>query len=333
MSITPRRWRRRIRVTSIRGASGSLIPSDLRIRLPQVYRHKVEETVVLLPDEPRKSQLHHRRGARVRVRRRGELHLPSELLELSTVQDGTVADGEHLPPERLEFPHKVVGRADRRLGLAHDAPGHRAVHGEEELAATSVDRGGDELPGRTHRVGERVERADAHDRDGEDLRERLARLDAHPQPREQPGADPDRDPADPAELDAGPGEELPEGRRDGYLVGAAGDSDLAQELPLGAERDRGLRGRGVYAEDDHAGSLQASSARSRRGQRSAHEAPLPPSPAPRSSPAPTETSSTRRWASGRRVSIASPHSTNTTPPPSVISSNPRSSTSWILSSR
>src|SRR5438445_11841127 len=34
--MTPRRWRRRMRWISSSGAGGSLIPSDLRIRLPQV---------------------------------------------------------------------------------------------------------------------------------------------------------------------------------------------------------------------------------------------------------------------------------------------------------
>src|SRR3954469_10060703 len=74
IDMTPRRWRRRMRVTSSLGASGSLIPSDLRIRLPQVERHDVVQPIELLPEEPRGREFHERRRVRVAVRRRCELY-------------------------------------------------------------------------------------------------------------------------------------------------------------------------------------------------------------------------------------------------------------------
>src|SRR5438067_668230 len=57
MAITPRRWRRRIRLISSLEASGSLIPSDLRIRFPQVERDDIVRSVELLAKEPRDREL------------------------------------------------------------------------------------------------------------------------------------------------------------------------------------------------------------------------------------------------------------------------------------
>src|SRR3954467_1985001 len=74
IAITPRRWRRRIFVTSRLAAPGSAIPRDLSIRLPQVHRHDVEHLVVFLSEEPRHCQLDERVRVGVRGRGRGELH-------------------------------------------------------------------------------------------------------------------------------------------------------------------------------------------------------------------------------------------------------------------
>src|SRR5947209_14167984 len=93
--MTPRRWRRRIRVTSSRGACVSLVPSDLRIRLPQVYRHDPMRLVELFPQEPRYRQLQQARGLRVTDGSRGELERGPCLGELMLVQDGTVSHAQH----------------------------------------------------------------------------------------------------------------------------------------------------------------------------------------------------------------------------------------------
>src|ERR687898_42787 len=119
--MTPRRWRRRIRVTSSRGASGSLIPSDLRIRLPQVHRYQVRRPVGLLADEPRGRQADQRRGPRVRERGRGQFHTGVYLLELLPVQDGTVADEQHLVALDLELGGQRVRRGPAGLPTPPDA--------------------------------------------------------------------------------------------------------------------------------------------------------------------------------------------------------------------
>src|SRR5207247_11138304 len=109
MAITPRRWRRRIRVTSSRGASGSLIPSDLRIRLPQVERQHLERPVGLLPDEARNGQLDHLRRLWVALRRRGAVYPRADLLELLRVQDGSVAQAKHPFAAGLQLGDQVAG--------------------------------------------------------------------------------------------------------------------------------------------------------------------------------------------------------------------------------
>src|SRR6202795_5312236 len=97
MALTPRRWRRRIRVTSSLEACCPLIPRDLSIRLPQVQRDDVEEPVVLFAEEPGYRELDQRACARVRRERPTDLNPMAQLLEFMAVEHRTVADRQHLP--------------------------------------------------------------------------------------------------------------------------------------------------------------------------------------------------------------------------------------------
>src|SRR5206468_2175577 len=161
MAITPRRWRRRIRVTSSRGASGSLIPSDLRIRLPQVERQHLERPVGLLPDEARDGQLDHPRRLWVGLRGRGELYPRSDLLELFAIQDGTVAHEQHLFPGRLQLGGQVAGWGHPILANAHHAPGDPPVERVENLSSAGIDHGPDQPARVADPEGQDVQRGDA----------------------------------------------------------------------------------------------------------------------------------------------------------------------------
>ena len=90
--------------------------------------------------------------------------------------------------------------------------------------------------------------------------------------REQPGPDPDGEPADLAEVDAGPGEQLLERRGHALLPGLARDLDPPEDRRLGADRDRDLWGRGVDPDDDHADHRPSAAAIA--SPRSAQEAPV-----------------------------------------------------------
>src|SRR5438552_1206738 len=111
--MTPRRWRRRILTISSLDVAGSAVPRDLSIRLPQVQRRDIEQPIVLLPQEPRGGELH--QGGRVRVceDRGRDLETTATLLgEHIAIQDGTVADREHIAGQGLQ------GRGDRFLAGA-----------------------------------------------------------------------------------------------------------------------------------------------------------------------------------------------------------------------
>src|SRR5437870_544187 len=122
--MTPRRWRRRILAISSRGASMSLVPGDLRIRLPQVQGHDVERPVEFFAQEPWHGELDDRLRRRVSHERRGELHTWAQLGDLIVIQDGTVPDSKHLAGYGLELRQQVFGRGDGGLPLANDAAGH-----------------------------------------------------------------------------------------------------------------------------------------------------------------------------------------------------------------
>src|SRR5207249_3695032 len=92
MAMTPLRWRRRIRVTSTSPTSSTLVPVDLRIRLPHVVRLELEQPGELFPFEPRDGQLDQRARGREGVRRRGELDAPARSLQRATVQQGAAPD-------------------------------------------------------------------------------------------------------------------------------------------------------------------------------------------------------------------------------------------------
>src|SRR4029078_7856124 len=115
MAMTPRRWRRRIFVTSRLAAPSSVVPRDLSIRLPQVHRHDIEHLVMLLPEEPRYRELDERRGVRVCDPGRGELDPGAHRSEHLPVQDGTVADRKPLSRASLDL-------GDESLRRLHEPP-------------------------------------------------------------------------------------------------------------------------------------------------------------------------------------------------------------------
>src|SRR4029450_5816929 len=91
------------------------------------------------PDEPRGRQADQRRGPRVRERDRGQLHTGVYLLELLPVQDGTVADEEHLAALNLELGRQRVRRGHPVLPVPHDAARDRTIQAVEHLPSAGVD--------------------------------------------------------------------------------------------------------------------------------------------------------------------------------------------------
>src|SRR4029079_4352784 len=122
MAMTPRRWRRRIFVTSRLAAPSSVVPRDLSIRLPQVHRHDIEHLVMLLPEEPRYRELDKRRGVRVCDPGRGELDPDPHRSEHLPVQDGTVADRKHLSRASLDLSDEGLRTLYDRLTPAQHRP-------------------------------------------------------------------------------------------------------------------------------------------------------------------------------------------------------------------
>src|ERR687896_1072239 len=130
IAITPRRWRRRIRVTSSRGASGSLIPSDLRIRLPQVERYHVGRPVRIFPDEPGSREVDERRRRGSGLRRRGDRGADTRLDQLPSIQDGTVPHEQHLVAQRLKLGGEGIRAVDPVVAETHHASGNAPIQGE-----------------------------------------------------------------------------------------------------------------------------------------------------------------------------------------------------------
>src|SRR2546427_3508434 len=103
MAMTPLRWRRRMREISSSIGSSTLVPGDLRIRLPHVVRANVIQPVEVFTLEAGDGQLHERCGGRESVRRRGELDMASRFLQLPTVHQGTVPDQQDILRTRNEL--------------------------------------------------------------------------------------------------------------------------------------------------------------------------------------------------------------------------------------
>ena len=156
-------------VTSSLGASGSLIPSDLRIRLPYVHRDDVEQPVVLLAQEPR------RRPAPPARRRRDAPRPARRTLPGSRALRALAGTGwhrsptrKHLPGQRLQLGDQVVGRHHEVVGLPDHPAGHGPVDGGEHLAALRASITAAIRPRREpDRVREGVEARDADDRDAQ----------------------------------------------------------------------------------------------------------------------------------------------------------------------
>src|SRR5439155_17149338 len=253
-----------------------------------------------------------------------------------SVQDGTVADGQHTAGQRLQIRGEVVRRGDRILRSPHHSAGDRAVDGAEHLAAAPVHDRQDPPAGESDRIRQGVEAREAQDHGPRDLREGLGRLDADPQTGEQARADADRDTTHLPEVDPGPAQEPFQGRGDGFLPGATGDLDPPEDLLLRADRHGDLGGRRLDRNDDHVPGLQGSVAIASSSARSSHEGPtavITMRRASGSAVGSSVVSSTRSRSSGRSSSTASPHSTISTQAPSSNSSSPRSTTSWTRSNR
>lgn len=145
-----------------------------------------------------------------------------------------------------------LGRADQRPPelLAGDG-----IAGGENLAAASVEHGQPPaLAGRlAEAAGERVERADAAQRQAAGKGERPRGGDPDPQPGEGAGADPDRDPLDrpPTPCRRDRGFDLPQQSRRVQRRAALGGADqrLVQDLSLGERADRGVAAGRIEAED------------------------------------------------------------------------------------
>src|SRR5213082_610853 len=88
--------------------SGSLIPSDLRIRLPQVEGHNLERPIEFFPLQAGNRKLHQGGGLRIRERRRRELHLSAEAGELPPVPQRAVPDEDDLLAAGLELRYEAV---------------------------------------------------------------------------------------------------------------------------------------------------------------------------------------------------------------------------------
>ena len=101
----------------------------------------------------------------------------------------------------------------------------------------------------------------------------LGRLDPDPEPGEQSRTDADGDPPDLLELEVAPDQQLLERGGHRLLPRLAGDRHPAHDLVLRADRNAGLRRRGLDPHDDHWPLLQGARATSSSGQRSAHAAP------------------------------------------------------------
>ena len=78
---------------------------------------------------------------------------------------------------------------------------------------------------------------------------------------------PDGDAADVLQLDAGPLEETLDRRHHVVVPADAGEPRRPDDLPFGAERDRGLFGRGVDTQDDHDASPPGRSSTARAAAR------------------------------------------------------------------
>src|SRR5437899_8980647 len=335
--MTPRRWRRRILTISSLDVAGSAVPRDLSIRLPQVQGRDIEQPIVLLPQEPRGGELHQRGRVRVCEGRGRDLETTATPLgEHISIQDGTVADREHIAGERLQIRGEVVRRRDRVLRVAHHATRDRAVRSAEHLPAAGVHDGKDPAAGESDRVRKGVEAREAQDHGLRDLGEGLRRLHADPQAGEQARADADRDATDLPEVDPRPRQEPFQGRGDRFLAGATEDLDPPEDLLLGTDRDGDLRGRRLDGDDDHRSAPHGPVTAPSSSARSSHEGPSAVIAMRRASEPPavsSEVSSTRSRSSGKSSSTASPHSTISTQALSSNSSSARSTTSWTRSSR
>src|SRR5919201_5592756 len=97
-----------MRVTSSSAGPRSFIPTDLRIRLPQIQGRHIEQAVVVLPQEPGDGKLNHCRRAGMRQSEGRELDLRPERLQLTAVPERTVAHEEDLLSGGLELPDQLV---------------------------------------------------------------------------------------------------------------------------------------------------------------------------------------------------------------------------------
>jgi hypothetical protein len=160
-----------------------------------------------------------------------------------------------------DAPLQLLGRGDERLP---DALPALAVERCEDLAAAGVEHREVRAiePRLADSAAERIEGADAGDRQAEAGTEPPRRRDPDPQAGEGAGAEPDREQLDPLPAACRRGNLLDlgqqRGRVTGRAVGAEAQQRLPQDLAAAPGAGGGVRGRGVEA-DDYQGVAAASS--------------------------------------------------------------------------
>src|SRR5947208_14542604 len=127
MAMMPFRWRRRILAISSSTGSSTLIPGDLRIRLPHVERTNIVEPVVLLPLEARYGELDQFGRGREGLRRGRELHMIPDLLELVPKGERSIAHQQDILRARFELRRQARRGANLEVGLACHAARDRSV--------------------------------------------------------------------------------------------------------------------------------------------------------------------------------------------------------------
>ena len=147
---------------------------------------------------------------------------------------------------------EIVGRADQRLP---EASAVRPVERREDLAAAGVEQRQARARGASlgQRQPDRVERADAADRQPEAGGQAAGGGDPDPQPDEGPRAEADRDPLDPPPAAGGGCGRLDLAQQRGRVTGAAAGGGaqqrLVQRLAVAPGAGGGVGGRGVEADE------------------------------------------------------------------------------------
>jgi hypothetical protein len=181
----------------------------------------------------------------------GEAAHPTSLErgEVGAIYRRPVADNDSgaLGVRCRDAANRLVGRQrfDRTDAAAAVLPVSRGMEGEVDLSFSRVEAGGD---GRVFRrgLGERVERADADERDPVGECEAFGEPEADADPGERPRPDRDRDRVEIAGAATGVGEDGVDERGErgdvpsGAILVASGDADTVTEKTGGRDPSRGV---------------------------------------------------------------------------------------------